>query len=518
MRDICFLQLTRRRLLPWSQAPSRHTKIFPFAYIKYVCLDHYGSTRVIYLLRTARKYRDELRPRHGLLRTREFVMKDLYTFDYAPSLALVTYHQVRGAYARLFNELKLPYLVAEADSGDMGGNLSHEFHFPTSKGEDHVINCDSCDYVANEELAECAIPQDDLADSGALVDHGSEADLQVWRGISRDRNTLINVWYLACLAQNSSSSEAAFVPLVNINAIKALFPDLDASVQDPLSLWGDQTVRQPETGSSIHYPRTLVNLLDYRLPAAIRAKFETGNSDLPLWPAHFDGSITNGDVRTLGHDPSTEKSLNLLRVRAGDLCPRCPSGRLEVRRAIELGHTFHLGTRYSEPLSATVAVPARVLESRASEAGKHYEVNQDQQLPLQMGCHGIGVTRMIGAVAETLADEKGLNWPRVMAPFEIVIIAGKGHEEASLTVYDALKASVDDGRNPSLDIVLDDRTHSFPWKMRDADLVGYPVIVVLGRRWKAEQVVEIQCRRLQIRQELHIGETLAFVGSLLSRL
>lgn len=468
----------------------------------------------IRLYQISRKYRDELRPRHGLLRTREFVMKDLYTFDYAPSLALATYHQVREAYARLFDELKLPYLVAEADSGDMGGNLSHEFHFPTLKGEDHVINCDTCDYVANEELAESAIPQDNLDGSSTAVDDG----LQVWRGISRDRSTLVNVWYPACLADNSSPSGASPAPEVNVNAVKALFPDLDASVQNPLSIWSDQAVHQLKTESSVPYPKGLVNLVDYRLPSVVHASIESGNTNLPLWPALFEDSIKNGDVRVLVRDPSKQTPLNLLRIRAGDFCPRCPGGRLEVRRAIELGHTFHLGTRYSEPLDANVAVPSRFLKSRTSDAEKSHKVNQDQQVPLQMGCHGIGVTRMIGAVAETLADEKGLNWPRVMAPFEVVIIPGKGHEEAALTVYDALRASVDDSRDPSLDIVLDDRTHSFPWKMRDADLVGYPVIVVLGRRWKAEQVVEIQCRRLKIRQDLHIGEAPAFVGSLLSSL
>ncbi|CZR70156.1 related to prolyl-tRNA synthetase [Phialocephala subalpina] len=473
----------------------------------------------IRLYQISRKYRDELRPRHGLLRTREFVMKDLYTFDYAPSLALATYHQVRGAYARLFDELKLPYLVAEADSGDMGGNLSHEFHFPTLKGEDHVINCDTCDYVANEELAESAMPQEDLDDSSMPTYNGSKADIQVWRGISRDRSTLVNVWYPVCLAQDPTPSEGSPAPEVNVNAVKALIPDLDASVQDPLAIWGDRAMHQPKTDSSVPYPKRLVNLVDCRLHSVVRASIESGNTDLPLWPTIFKDSITTGNVRTLVHDPSTQKSLDLLRIRAGDSCPRCPDGRLKIRRAIELGHTFHLGTRYSEPLSANIAVPPRLLESRTADVEKPHDVNQNQQVPLQMGCHGIGVTRIIGAVAETLADEKGLNWPRVMAPFELVIIASKGNEEASLTVYDTLKVvSMDGGGDSPLDLVLDDRTHSFPWKMRDADLVGYPVIVVLGRRWKAEQVVEIQCRRLKIRQELHISEALAVVNSLLSRL
>ena len=128
-------------------------------------------------------------------------MKDLYTFDLSPSTALATYDQVRKTYALLFDELKLPYLVAEADSGDIGGNLSHEFHFPTSKGEDHVISCSNCDYVANEELAESPVPDPGsrTVGSGSGSTNGDlnqpEVKILVWRGISRDRRTLVNVWY-----------------------------------------------------------------------------------------------------------------------------------------------------------------------------------------------------------------------------------------------------------------------------------------------------------------------------------
>lgn len=449
-------------------------------------------------------------------------MKDLYTFDCSPALALATYHEVKAMYTRLFSELKLPYLVAEADSGDMGGKLSHEFHFPTPKGEDHIISCNTCDYVANEELAECALPVD--VPSKISIPTVSEAiasvhnDVKVWRGVSRNRDTLINVWYSPSLERSLSSSEVG-PPEVNINAIKALIPDLDASVQDCLSLWANQSghVGDMERGTTLPYPRKLLNLVDCRLPPAVQQLILSKSPDLPFWPASLKGLSMDGDSETLVDDPITQKPLNLLRIRAGDLCPRCPGGRLDVQKAIELGHTFHLGTRYSEPLSASVAVPSTLLGDQPTPAERVQDKTQNLEVSLQMGCHGIGVTRMIGAVAETLADSKGLNWPRMMAPFEVAIVPGNGLEEAASVVYDTLISPGGD-KDSVLDLIIDDRLHSFPWKMKDADLVGYPVIVVVGRRWVAEQVVEIQCRRLRIREEMHITKTLLFVASLLLQL
>lgn len=269
-------------------------------------------------------------------------MKDLYTFDSTSEAALKTYGEVRAAYADFFDELKMPYLVANADSGDMGGNLSHEYHFATPAGEDNVISCESCDHVTNEEL-----------------------------------------------------------------------------IEGPIS-------------------------------------------------------------------DSTK-------------CPRCNAGPLKVQRAVELGHTFHLGTRYSEPLGAVIN---NHLGERAA---------------LEMGCHGIGVSRLIGAVTSILADEKGLNWPRVMAPFEAVIVPAKGLGPDAEHVYDMLSTS--SGTGAPVDAVIDDRRHEMGWKFQDADLIGYPVIIVLGRGWKTGRKCEVQCRRLNsLKEEVPEADLVTFVNSLLGRL
>lgn len=420
-------------------------------------------------------------------------MKDLYTFDYNIPRALATYEEVRRVYAGLFDELKIPYLVAQADSGDMGGNLSHEFHFPTTQGEDHIISCDkACGYVANEELAESPI---------ANVP-GSGNGLEVCRGISRDRETLINVWFPSSIANSQT------LPEVNMHAVKAIIPELDASVENPSSMWADAF---SHPGS-----RHVVNLVDGRLPEAVRKKIETNDSEIPYWPDIQQSSKST--MMTITKDPSTQKPLNLLRIRDGDPCPECEHGHLQVQKAIEIGHNFHLGTRYSEPLSATVALPEEISESGNSSAESHHtpQATSSLEVPMQMGCHGIGVSRIIGAVADTLADDKGLNWPRVIAPYEIVIVPGKGLEEAAVEVYDVLSHSP--GTQSRRDSILDDRVESFPWKMRDADLVGYPVIVVVGRKWKTEGMCEVQCRRLKIKEEIRLKEVPAFVDKILDQL
>ncbi|KAH8592442.1 hypothetical protein B0O99DRAFT_629750 [Bisporella sp. PMI_857] len=464
------------------------------------------------LYQISRKYRDELRPRQGLLRSREFIMKDLYTFDYSSERALKTYHEVRGMYARLFDELKVPYLTAEADSGDIGGDLSHEFHFPTSKGEDNIISCDSCNYVANEELAESTVHNVATTEEDAT-------QLAVWRGISRDRQTLVNVWYLT-----TGASTTIGQPEVNVHAVKSIVPGLDASIDDPLPLWprskSTSLSLSSESPTASKKSRQLINLIDLSVPARFRGDIESRDSMVPFWPESLPNQDSDLVIDIMSQDMSTQQPLNLIRIRDGDSCSRCSTGSLKVQKAIELGHTFHLGTRYSKPMEAMVTVPAGLLIDEAAVIPEVAEKNSNTsvQVPMQMGCHGIGVSRIIGAVVDTLSDDKGLNWPRVMAPFEAVLVPTNGLAEASVEVYDELRSTTRSSESSQLDVVLDDRVASFPWKMRDADLVGYPVIIVVGRKWNTERTCEVQCRRLQIRQDVPLRELESFVQSVLAQL
>lgn len=434
----------------------------------------------------APKYRDELRPRQGLLRGREFYMKDLYTFDYSNEAALETYEQVREAYSRIFiKEMKLPVLVAQASSGDMGGSLSHEYHIPTALGEDHVMSCHSCGYVANEELAESR--------PAAAVFVDNTCQPKAWHGISKDRKTLVRVWF---------NSDQFSGEDISTHAVKQAFPDLDSGVEDPAPFWA-AAIKESTTNEESQV--RVVNLFDDRLPKEMRIYPSLDSNDSP-------------ELRRLPVTNLKEGIPNPFRIKDGDACPRCDDGTLKVQKAIELGHTFHLGTRYSEPLGASVSVPARLLPGHdGKEPSRGGE--ETTTVPIQMGCHGIGISRIVGAVADHLADEKGLNWPRVIAPYQVVVIFNS--KDTSLArdageVYDQLVAH---GRKHDVDAIIDDRQDAnMGWKLKDADLVGYPVIVVLGREWKASKRVEVQCRRLAHTELVPLKDLRSRVQGLLNQL
>ncbi|KAF5973333.1 prolyl-tRNA synthetase [Fusarium coicis] len=439
----------------------------------------------IRLYQITRKYRDERRPRHGLLRSREFLMKDLYTFDLTTLEAVETYRQVSAAYRAFFDELKLPYLVAEASSGDMGGDLSHEYHLPSSVGEDTVVNCDSCGYTANDEVAALRPPSPAYDSS----ESPSASNFRVWRGISKDRKTLINVWYPR---PSGTSAEGG----LNLHAVKSAVPELDATIEDPLPLWGVSL----ESGTT-----KVINVVDGRLVPA----FERVRDQLPLLPK--DLQRFQAKYSTIGSTASGG-GLNLARIVDGDACPRCEDGALKIHRALECGHTFQLGTRYSVPLDACVTLPRSGIPATAAEEG----LVPGSRIPLQMGCHGVGVSRIFGAVAEILADEQGLNWPRAIAPFEVAIISTPDLAEDSLRIYDLLAAG--DNSRIGLDVVLDDRQRSFVWKMKDADIVGFPVLVIMGRSYKESGTCEVQCRRLSIKETVKVDALPEFISNLLNQL
>lgn len=394
------------------------------------------------LYQIGRKYRDERRPRQGLLRAKEFLMKDLYTFDYSQENALVTYETVRRAYNSLFDELKIPYLVADADSGNMGGKLSHEYHFVSPRGEDNVWSCDACAYVANEELVE------KKPSAGAL--QGAARPPLVFTGISTDRKTAVQIHVPRPpdLSPDAAPSWDHISSFVNLHAVKASGVDVDTGIE----------------ASTLH------SLLPNKTSTA---------------------RIVD---RTLLDKNDIQSAPDLTPTKPGDACPRCATGHLFVRKAIEVGHTFHLGTRYSDPLQALVAAP-----------------DSTQKTPMHMGCHGIGVSRLIGAVASLLADKRGLNWPRAVAPFQAVIVsAAETGEQDSAEVYTALG---------DVDVMLDDRREKgLGWRLKDADLIGFPVIVVLGRAWKERREVEVQCRRLGFKREVGLESLREEVVRLLDQL
>lgn len=447
-------------------------------------------------------------------------MKDMYTFDSTREAALSTYQKVQAAYANFFAALKIPYIVAEASSGAMGGDLNHEYHLLSPIGEDTVVFCNNCDYAANDEVAHARqiLPADfDDMQLSENPNHGStEADdfgVGVWRGISRDRNVLVNVWYPR-LVRNGSLEE----PLhritsrdINTHALKAVFPDLDASVDEAVDLW--PAALSPMGSNSASHPNQvkLLNIVDFRLLATIPEELISGRTQLPVIPPGIASSlqIEQSTVTT----SSNGSPLDLLRIRDGDGCPRCSTGTLTVRKALELGHTFHLGTRYSEPLGARVALPTAQSGQTDQTGVLTGAADPNAGVPIQMGCYGVGISRIIGSVAEHLADSRGLNWPRAMAPYEVAVLPSEDVGDAAIEVSDALA-----GHPSALDVILDDRQRSLVWKMKDADLAGFPVIVILGKAWKRDRSCEVQCRRLSVKENIPIADLPARICGLLEEL
>jgi len=276
-------------------------------------------------------------------------------------------------------------------------------------------------------------------------------------------------------------------------------------------------------------PIRIVNLLDTRLPDSALLTIQSQDPSLPFWPKSLGGDPVGGvQLEIIAQDSSNSLPLNLLRIQDGDSCSHCSEGKLNVQKAIELGHTFHLGTRYSEPMQAMVIVPKELLKDVVYDPNEDEDFGEERRqlitplsitkVPIQMGCHGIGVSRIIGAVADTLADKKGLNWPRVMAPYDCVIIPRKDHLMAADVVLRTLHYPKNASGNYEIDVILDDRDKSFIWKLIDSEMIGYPVVVVMGKRWEKESMVEIHCRRLQVYKDIHKSEVFEFVKELLEKL
>ena len=408
-------------------------------------------------------------------------MKDLYTFDISQEASIETYHTVSEAYRAFFADLKLPMLVAEASSGDMGGNYSHEYHLSNPIGEDIVISCTSCGYTANDEVAETR-PHQSSQHAHTCI---SVDDVRVWRGISKDRKTLVNAWYPAHVDKDTESE-------INIYAVRGAIDDLDASITDPVQSWKDAFMTE---ASSTSPPPRIINVFDTRLrPALAELK-----GKLPIVPATVSVveqcDVSVSDVET---SPSGG-GLNLLRLMEGDSCPRCESGSLQIHLALELGHTFCLGSRYSEPLGLSITLP-----------------NSASPSFVEMGCYGIGVSRIFGAVAEHRADQKGLNWPRAIAPYEIAVIPTSGVNADILEFFDKLTSA--GGSTQAFDAVLDDRKETFGWKMQDADVTGYPVTIILGKPWREKGICEVQCRALGSKENIAVEDLPAHLNGLLARL
>ena len=402
-------------------------------------------------------------------------MKDLYTFDADESSALQTYSEVKKGYTKIFEDLKLPVVVAGADSGSMGGNLSHEFHVVSSIGEDTIMTCERCDYIANEEVARTGNSRQENSSYVPIQ------NVQCSMGITQDKG-------LVLVLTETIEHETSGMDLKNLNmhVVKCSLPELDTRIEKPFERWREEIKARNLSLSEVDSLGRLTVICE---SAVAHVHGDEQGLQASQWIKE-----TREEFRQAGiHFPEIKLEKKVItdqilaKVRQGGACPQCQSPSLKTQNAVELGHTFHLGARYSKPLQLMVG------ETPTSH----------EKVPISMGCHGIGMSRIIGTVTSLLSDDKGLNWPAAIAPYQSVIIASSGIDAVLINeIYDNLTQPAPNlgGTLPPqerIDTIIDDRANSsLVQKLKDADLTGYPVIVVLGKQWSTKALVEIQCRRL----------------------
>ena len=408
------------------------------------------------------KFRDEMRPRAGLMRGREFIMKDGYSFHATVEDAHREYRAMYDAYTRIFTRCGLDFRAVEADTGAIGGNMSHEFQVLADSGEDALVSCDKCNYAANVEKAELRPTVQGLA--AATEDLKEVPTPNCWTitgtaellkaDVKRFVKTLIYVAdgnpIVACVRGDRD---------VNELKLKALLK------ADALELASDAMVTQV-TGAKVGYagPHGVVRKVSVYVDLEVAA-IASGITGANKSDAHVVGL-------NIGRDCPEAKVVDLRTAAAGDRCARCEEGVYRSHRGIEVGHVFYLGTRYSVPMSTTF------LDTDGKEK------------PMEMGCYGIGVTRIAAAAIEQHHDGDGIKWPMALAPFHVEIVtAGKEPELAA-----AAESIERELESKGIEVLYDDRDERAGGKFKDADLIGVPLRITVGKRGLAEGKIEWKVR------------------------
>lgn len=410
------------------------------------------------------KFRDEIRPRFGLMRAKEFVMKDAYSFDATDEGAQASYRKMYDAYARIFHRCGLKTIPVEADTGVMGGKFSHEFMVPAETGENEVVFCDGCGYAANIEKASSkwSAPSQPPSPSGA-VERFATPGVATIEDLARPPYNV-----------PASRQIKTLVFLVESKPVLVLLRGDDQLNEAKLAgVLGTTTFRAAES-EEIHaalgaHPGSLgaVGVTQYAVYADERLR---DTADMTTG-ANADGYHLRNVA--LGRDIAVTRFADLRLVRAGEPCANCGQP-LKVQRAIEVGHVFKLGTKYSEALNALFL----------DETGK--------QQPAVMGCYGIGVTRTLQAIIEQSHDDHGIIWPLSVAPYTVCItplsvVPGSDVLRRAEEIYAALTAQ-------QVDVILDDRNERPGVKFKDSELVGFPIRVAIGEKSLAKGEVEIKPR------------------------
>ena len=406
------------------------------------------------------KYRDEKRPRFGVIRSREFVMKDAYSFDVDEEGLDKSYKIMYDAYRRIFDRLGLDYTVVDADSGAMGGSGSQEFMVKSPIGEDAICFCDACGYAANEEKATCKEGE-----------ASSEAELAIEKIHTPDVKTIEDL--------------IGFMNTTPDKFVKTILYNIDGKIIAAM-VRGDRDINETKLGNI--FDATEMDLASFedveRItgakvgfagPVGLKEKIEVVMDTEVALMKNFVVGACETDYHfknvNVGRDFTADIVKDIKNVKQGDLCPKCGKP-LGMARGVEVGHIFKLGTKYSDSLGCI----------SLDKEGKEQS--------MVMGCYGIGVSRTIAAIIEQYNDEDGIKWPAIAAPYKVIVIPTKTNDEECMALAEKLyNAYIDAG----YETLIDDRNERPGVKFKDADLLGIPLRVTVGRR-ASEGIVELKYR------------------------
>jgi prolyl-tRNA synthetase len=413
------------------------------------------------------KFRDEIRPRFGLMRGREFIMKDAYSFDVSDEMAGISYRKMYEAYKRIFTRCGLDYRAVEADSGTIGGSFSHEFMVLAKTGEDTIVVCHDCEYAANLEKAAVRLPK------------GPQAC------------ELLEMVKVETPGKRKVDTVCDYLQIKPQDLVKTLVYLVDGKPVAVL-VRGDREVQEVKLKNFLG--ATDVELADEKLvfdatgvptgylgPKGISIRLVADWEVAAMRNFVVGANEKNYHLKNvnMGRDFEVEAVGDLREITADDPCPNC-NGRLELTEGIEVGHVFKLGTKYSEAMKAV------------------FQDSDGLEKPFIMGCYGIGITRVVAAAIEQNHDDHGIVFPLPLAPFKIIILNLDPKDEAithaAETIYRELQKR-------GVETLIDDRDERPGSKFKDADLLGIPYRIMVGKRFAKDGVVEIRRRRDGVTEE-----------------
>ena len=432
------------------------------------------------------KYRDEKRPRFGLMRSREFIMKDAYTFDMDEEGLDKQYHLMYDAYTRIFTRCGLHFRPVLADSGAIGGSGSHEFEVIADSGEADIVYCKDCDFAANIEAVEPKALSSSVHNDKAkeIVETPGQHTIQmvcdflhvpVVCSVKAVVYKLDDTVVLALVRGDHEVNEVRLQNLFNaVNVGLASDEDLKrcgliAGYISPIGL-------KKADNFEIIVDTTVMEMEDACC----------GANAVDKHYVHVNPKRDFGDVRV--------ETIRL--ITAEDCCPKC-GGMIELKKGIEVGQVFKLGTKYSEKLGCT------------------YLDRDGKTHPMVMGCYGIGITRTVAASIEQNHDKDGIIWPVAIAPYEVVIVPANNKDEGVMNAARHLYDEMEDCRD---EVILDDRDERAGIKFKDADLIGYPIRVTIGKKWKESGLVEVRLRRSGVVSEVALADCKTKVLEMLEEL